>query len=237
MNCIVDMRGNYKIFHFNMLNKYFSADYGTDYRVTNRPGQEMAVAKTISLIGDVDSGRMGSKTDSHFRDWPRKKESWRDFRVADDLHTNDQTTINQLLQSYVNILTDIHGLTTEATQIINVFNDTPIQVRQYSFLLHYEDAVKKEHTVLLNMGIVGDTDCPLMAVLKRSKSLWLDYRKLNKIKLDQSELMSNLEDMFARLSKAHVYFFRNLTYIRATGKSRWQMSQISTQLSLVLLVL
>lgn len=66
---------------------------------------------------------------------------------------------------------------------------------QYPLLLHYEHAVKKELTQLLNADFVEHADsaysAPILPILKRDGTLRLcvDYCKLNQITLVQQEFI------------------------------------------------
>lgn len=142
------------------------------------------------MIDDVDVEKANDGfTDGVPYHVMQQTESWRDIHIADDIQGSDISQIVSMLTSYSDILTDVPG-STDATQHITTLSDNnPVVVRQYQIPLHHEDAVKKELTQLLKMGIVAHADypysAPILPVLKRDYSLRLcvDYRKLNQVTL------------------------------------------------------
>lgn len=116
-----------------------------------------------------------------------------------------------MLAAYLDILTYVPG-STNATQHVMLSDNKPVVVRRYPLPLHFEDAVKRKLTWLLNTNIVEHANwkysSPILPVLKLDGPLRLcvDYRKLNQVTLVQQELMPEPDNTFPRIARARFFF-------------------------------
>lgn len=153
VNYLVDVRGNNKLFHVNMLKRYSVHEEDPAAESLMSTLQDVAMATAATVIDDVD------ETDDGFQEGVplpvfEKHETWRDVLADKELPCADRLKILKLLASFSNILTDVPGETDEITHVITLSDYTPIKVHQYSLPLHYEEAIKTELRQMLNMGIV-----------------------------------------------------------------------------------
>lgn len=122
-----------------------------------------------------------------------------------------------MLASYSDIVTDVPGSTDAMQHVVMLSDNKPIVVRQYPLPLHYEYAVRKELTQLLNMDIVEHADsaysAPILPVLKCNGALGLcvGCYILNQVTLVQYELMLDPEKMLPSLARARYFTKFDLT--------------------------
>lgn len=148
----------------------------------------------------------------------QKAESWKDVHIDNDVHGTDRSQILGMLAAYLDILTYVPG-STNATQHVMLSDNKPVVVRRYPLPLHFEDAVKRKLTWLLNTNIVEHANwkysSPILPVLKLDGPLRLcvDYRKLNQVTLVQQELMPEPENTFPRIARARFFLPSSISHV------------------------
>lgn len=90
-------------------------------------------ANTVSVIVNIDEE---TQNDGFPNRIPlpvlKQSETWKDVRLATDVKEPQKSQISQMLESYLDIFTDMPGRTTAIQHVINLSENKPITVPQYT---------------------------------------------------------------------------------------------------------
>lgn len=166
---IIEMRGNYKVSHRDMLKHYYTRNEDQAEEISTLTLKDIRIANTVSIIDNSDEEGNGGFSKGIPFLVLKQTETWHVFHINSDLLGTDRSQVLAMLEAYVDVLMDIPG-STNATHVITLFVSTPIRVCQYSLPLHYEYGIKTKITQLLNMGVVEYSgsaySAPIFPVLK-----------------------------------------------------------------------
>lgn len=213
LNYITDVRGNHKLCHVNMWKTYHSRDESQVEEISRQTSSKIRHANAVSMTDNIDEEVNDGFSDGIRYPVFKQTESLRDVNIDSDIQGNDRAQILDMSGSYSDILTDIPGSIDATQHVMTLSDNKPIAVRQYPLPLHYEDAVKKELTQLLNMHIVEFANSayssPILPVSKRDGTLRtsVDNRKMIQVTLTRQELMPEPENMFSQFVRAR-YFIK-----------------------------
>ena len=129
----------------------------------------------------------------------------------------------ELLNEYKDVLTDLPGSTHLMEHDIKLTSTDPVRSRPYPVPHTMRETVKAEIQKMLDMGIIYRTDSPYaspIVIVKKSDGsnrFCIDFRKLNKITVFDSEPVGNPDDIFPKLCNS-----KYLTKLDLT-KGYWQI--------------
>ncbi|BFZ02581.1 hypothetical protein BsWGS_05620 [Bradybaena similaris] len=208
---IIDIKGKHKIFHVNMLRKYYERPAQLQEVISNALDDHLNTANTavISLPDDTYSEQDLPNTII----FPTliQKETIKDIKISNHLSNQEKKKVTQVLDRYQSVFSDIPGKTTSIQHKIVLTSDTPVRSKPYPIPLHYREAVQKEIQELLQLGIIeesySDYLSPLVVVKKADNSLRLcvDFRRLNSITRIDPVPMPNISDLLAQVAEAKLY--------------------------------
>lgn len=86
VNYIIDVWGNHKLFHINMLKRYYSLTEDQVEEISTNTSSDVKRASTVSVIDNIDEE---NNDDGFSNDIPypvlKQSESWKDVHIDDDI--------------------------------------------------------------------------------------------------------------------------------------------------------
>ena len=121
MDYRVNMDGKDKIFHANLLRRYFERD------------EFHTKAAAVTVIDEDDSIGDGVVNEDSLLHLPtlESKESYKDVKIADTLSDEQRSQVTDLLYEYRDIFTDVPGTTNLGVHAIELTTEEPVRVKQY----------------------------------------------------------------------------------------------------------
>ena len=154
---------------------------------------------------------------------PVQKESLDHVKFDPQLPQDRKSELYQVLQQFQNTFTDVPKRTNVIECEIKLTSDDPVRSKTYPVLHSTREIIQQEVRNMLDMGIIERSNSsyssPVVLVPKKDQSVrfCIDYRKLNRIIVFDTEPMPNPEEMFALLAKG-----KYLSKIDMT-KGYWQI--------------
>lgn len=226
------VKGKEKIYHINLLRKYVERHQNEEEEgegETDTDEEEMGAIESVcvAVIEETDGNLPGSEVSEDTSLEPNSpdeycrrqmkvelpsleaKETIADVNINPELTEKQRGELLQLLQQYPDVLTDIPGDTNLAEHDIKLTSTEPVRSRPYPVPHAMRETVKEEIRKMLDMGIIYRVDSPYASPIvivqkpgQKSSRFCIDYRKLNKITVFDSEPIGNADDIFAKLSKS-----------------------------------
>jgi len=179
------------MFHANMLKKYVER---------NQAGSmELLGAAVIKEGGDFDGCEMTGRVEE-------QKETWKDVNVNPQLPRDQRKDVNDLLEEFTDIFTDVPKVTNLGEHKIELTSMDTIQSKAYPLPCVLRQAVDKELDSMLASGIIEPSTAPYaspIVVVKKhdgSSCICIDYQKLNNVTVFDPKPMPRMQDIFAELS-------------------------------------
>jgi len=212
-----------KVYHINMLKRYFeAANSASNISTSLRSSEDTScveelVAALVEEDGDVNLPLPVSSS-SH-----EAGETVADVHISDELGVEEREQLQALLLEYQDIFSDRPGVTNIVEHRIQLVDDNPIRCKPYPVPHALKSEVIEEVREMERLGIIEKSDSPytspLLMVKKkdgRNRPV-IDFRRLNKITVFDAEPMPNVDDIYARLSTAR--YFSKLDFC----KGYWQI--------------
>ncbi|GFS07326.1 Pol polyprotein [Elysia marginata] len=120
---------------------------------------------------------------------PKRSEYPGNVTINNELTPQQNAEVRELLNKFVETLSDVPGKTTRVMHNMKLDDVTPFRLKKYPLAAHAMDAVCKEIDFMLESGIISRSTSPyaspITVVMKEDGPirLCLDFRKLNKISL------------------------------------------------------
>ncbi|CAG5131383.1 unnamed protein product, partial [Candidula unifasciata] len=194
-NYKISKRGKLKVFHINLLRKYFE-------RTETTPVHLM----TLAVATEVECGEAAGV------EYPlQPRETAQDVEINPILLDSQQQRIREVLTAHSAVLTDKPGRTSLVEFDMKLTSTEPVRQRCYPIPYAKEEALQAEIAHLLQEGIISPSESPYSAsvVLLRKPSgehrLCIDYRQLNGVTEFQAEPLPDQGQLFFRLSKAKYF--------------------------------
>ena len=210
----ISMKGKRKLFHANMLKKYYSRE---------EPVQVPDVRSQVAAIAVLDEEELETVSEDEIPTIP-----WSAEETTDDVRLDPESPevhykIRRLVSEYPHVLTDLPSLTSIAVCRIELDPPYPVRSKPYTLPYAKKEAVKQELDEMLRLGVIERSNSPfnspIVLIKKKSGQLrfCLDLRSLNKQVVFDAEPMPDMEDLFAKLGKAKYFSKLDLT------KGYWQI--------------
>ena len=134
--------------------------------------------------------------------------------IMQDSHHID---IEELKKKYKDVLQDVPGRTTLVQHDIPTGDAVPIRLPPYQLAHHSQEVVREEIRTFLDQGIIRPSKSPWAApiVLVKKKDgtqrMCVDYRKLNKVTVNDPYPLPNIEELIANLGSSRFITTLDLT--------------------------
>jgi len=194
----IQLTGRTKMFHANMLKKYFERNQEVSDEQTDLSVQQLSAV--ILENEDEIGGEIDLCT-------TLQKETFRDVEISSDLSESQRQEVVDILEEFQDVFTDVPALTTVGEHSTTLTTDEPVHSKPYPLPHAMQETVDKELENMLQMGIIEPSTSPYaspIVVVRKpdgSNRVCVDYRKLNKITVFDPEPMPQPEQIFSKLEK------------------------------------
>lgn len=199
----IDVNGKPRLFHINMLKPYTERESTVKPDVTAANKESVFEYVSLAVVEEEDCEEDGEdllQTQSC-----GTRETYLDVTYSEDLTEEQLKQAKDLVHEFRDIFTDLPGSTDLAEHTIKLTTDEPIRQRPYPLPYAVRETVKEEVQQMLDMGVIEHTtspySSPIVLVKKKdgSNRFCVDFRKLNRVTVFDTEPMPSIEDIFAKL--------------------------------------
>ena len=214
-NYVVEIGNNEKVFHINMLKKYYRRDDQTKQKMTVG-----AIVWESDHEEDVEEESRAEVVELCSRN---KIETWKDVNVNPELSENQKEEVHDLLQEFSDILSSVPGTTNLIEHKIELTDNTPIRSKMYPVSYGMYETMREEINSMLSMDIIEPSESPYSSpvVLVKKKDGGLrhcqDMRQVNKVTRFNCESLPDPNSIYAKLTGD--VFFSKLDFC----KGYWQI--------------
>ena len=191
-----------KMFHANLLKRYYERE--------PEISASMEIQQAgVAVIEDEDVDEIGVVDDEQLLelDYTERisEESYLDVQVSDGLTPEQRKEVQELIYEYRDIFTERPGTTDLVEHEIELTTSEPVRVAPYPIPYAKRETVQNEVEAMLNAGIIerakSDFNAPIVLVKKKdgSSRFCLDFRRLNDVTKFDTEPMTNVDDILAKL--------------------------------------
>ena len=214
VNYLVNVKGKEKVFHVNMLKKYYRRSYKQSRVSVNSVTLEnyLLSPKLVNRVkfqvleegnetNGVDLNIITVETDT----------MGNQLDINDSLCLKYKEDMTDLLDSFREVFSSVPGTTHTIDHSIRLLSDQPIQRKLYPVPLHLRGEMEAEVDKLLSLNIIepstSDFCNPVLLIKKPDGSyrLCLDFRALNAVTQFDCETMPNIEE--------DLYIFNDANFI------------------------
>ena len=200
------VKGVHKVYHANMLKLYVE--------------RQSHCLTTVELgVGEVE-------VEHDEMSFPLEaSQTYRDISICPELSEGQVSELNNLVEEFSDIFTDIPGRTDLGSHDVELTSTEPVRSENYPIPFATKDVIDKEVNEMLKLGVIEPSRSPycspIVLIAKKNDSkavrFCIDYRKINKITVFDAEPMPNMEEVFARMAGNKFYSRFDLT------KGYWQV--------------
>ena len=200
----IEVQGKTKTYHINLLKQYMERDEKT-------------------AVGVISNREEEDKEDKIQFPVLERKEDSTNVAIGDQLEGEQKQQVMNMLKNYDDVFSDMPGSTNLVEHCIEVVNDNPVRSKPYPIPYALRETLRKEVQQMVDLGIVRASSSPysspVVMVGKKDGThrVTIDYRKLNKITVFDSEPTVKPEDIFAKIQSAKFYSKFDMT------KGYWQI--------------
>ena len=206
-----------KVYHINMLKKYYeSSSKRLSASQTLKGGNEVIAAAVVEEeADDVELDVPGNSLSD--------AESIDDVHISGELDLEQRNQLWELLREFGDIFSSIPGKTDVIEHRIVLTDGNPVRCKPHPVPHALKDTILEEVKEMERLGVIEKSDSPyaspLLIVKKNDNSNRpvVDFRRLNKVTVFDAEPMPNVDDIYARMSKAR--YFSKLDFC----KGYWQI--------------
>ena len=205
----VKVKGKEKVYHANLLKKYFERDEATTEGA-------VAVVKADDhfkedMHCEIEECEVKDAEDDDNVDFLEiggydAKESVADVTTGSNLTDEQRSEFMDLANEFSSLFTEAPGTTDLAQHHIKLTSDEPVRSRPYPVPYSRRESLKKDIADMIKMGVIRESDSPyaspVVVVKKKDNTnrVCVDYRKLNKLTVIDPEPMPTAEHLFQKLS-------------------------------------
>ncbi|KAJ8046128.1 hypothetical protein HOLleu_09322 [Holothuria leucospilota] len=195
----VELRDKSKVFHVNLLKKYYRREVTEAEGVTHESTASVLEVVCVSVIEpELDDG-VSDPRDGQFgtgevcTPHAQAQETVENVHIDPRLTSDQATEIKLLLSEFKDVLTDVPGATTLEVHDIKLTCNDPIRSRPYPLPHALRGTVRDEVRKMLELGVIEESHSPyaspVVLVKKKDGSVrfCVDFRKLNQITIFDSE--------------------------------------------------
>ena len=201
MDYEVDIEGNFKILHANILTAYQEREASEVGMTVHEEGCHSTTVIEEEGEDDVainDKGWLELRPD-------RGEETYKDVNICSKLSKRQKKQVWELLEKYQDILTSNPGRTSLGEHRIEVTTDQPVKTKAYTLPYAVRELIQKEVNEMLRMGIIEpfNSACSSSVVMVKKKDgsnrFCVDCRKLNAVTKFDNEPMGDPEALMVKL--------------------------------------
>ena len=217
------VNGVEKTYHVNLLKKYNRRSETSHHQEGNAEHEDIISGSATESEYIVEEGDDESQEGLIEFPFLKGKESIKDVKLGEDLTSDERKELVQILESHEDIFTDVPGKCNLIEHKIPLQNEEIVQSKPYPIPYGIRDSVETDVKTMLDLGIIRPSESPyaspMVVVRKRDNTnrICIDFRKLNKATISDSEPMPQLNDMFQDLAEDNYFTKIDLS------KGYWQI--------------
>ena len=231
VNYVIDINGKHKTYHINMLKEYVIRPQNLipeieticDVSASHDHVNTNLSCSNVSVIDDICDETV-CESFSHI-ELPvlEQTEGIRNVKVNPELTDSQKTDVNNVLEEFSDIFTDVPLVTNCIEHEIKLTSDIPIRLKPYPLPFSSEKIVKEEVDNMLKAGVITESispySSPIVLVKKKDNKtrFCIDFRKVNSQTVSDATPIPDQERIFSKLSKAKYFTKLDMT------KGYWQV--------------
>ena len=191
MEYVVNVKDQSKVFHVNLLKRYYSRIYEAVQKRDNSEegGAVLKLVSSAVMAADGEGGLDDAVDYDELLDMSPclEREIINDVKLGEELNVEQCAQEQRLIEEFSPVFTDVPGDTDLITHRVKLTLDEPILSRPYPFTYSVRETLRKELSDMLKMNIIQESrfpySSPIVIVKKRdgTNRLWVNFRKLNMI--------------------------------------------------------
>ena len=219
----VEVNKKVKTFHANMMKKYIErADQDGAPQRNSDNNQVMSCGVCTGIIGGNEDLSVNDKETMELANC-HQKETVKDVKLGIKLTKTQQKEMMDTLARYPEVFSDIPGKTDMIEHKIELTDNNPVRSRPYLLPYALRENLKREIEDMISFGIIRESNSPFaspIVIVKKkdgTNRICVDYRKLNKLTVADTDPIITAEDLFQWLGKSKYYSKIDLS------KGYWQI--------------
>ena len=221
----IEVKGKIRTFHVNMLKKYLFPERIPESSCSFEDSERSVWEGVAIAVVETEEDSDGIISDEDLLKMPTTggDETYKDVQYGSTLTPEQKVEAQRLVAEFHDIFTNVPGTTFLGEHKIELTSDEPIRLRPYPLPYSTRQTVSEEIAKMLQADIIEKSDSPYSSpiVLVKKKDgtarFCIDFRKLNKITVFDSEPMPLPDDIFANLEGDEYFSKLDLT------KGYWQI--------------
>lgn len=218
----VKVKGKEKIYHANLLKKYFEREETTTERALAGGVGASCVDDAVNCAVEADEAEEENIDFLELGGYVAK-ESIEDVKTGPNLTNEQRNEFTDLAKQFANLFTEAPGATDLVQHHIKLVSDEPVRSRPYPVPYSIRESLRRDIVDMIKMGVIRESSSPyaspVVVVKKKDNTnrVCVDYRKLNKLTVFDPEPMPTAEHLFQKLSGDKFYSKIDLS------KGYWQI--------------
>ncbi|XP_068673121.1 uncharacterized protein [Montipora foliosa] len=206
----VKVKGKEKVYHANLLKKYFESEETTPEGAVARGVGASSVDDAVDCAAKADEAE-GENIDFLELGGYVAKESIEDVETGPNLMDEQRNEFMDLAKQFTDLFTEAPGATDLVQHHIKLISDKPVRSRPYPVPYSIRKSLRRDIADMIKMGVITEFSSlyasPVVVVKKKdsTNSVCVDYRKLNKLTVFDPEPMPTAEHLFQKLSGDKFY--------------------------------
>ena len=219
----VKVKGKEKVYHANLLKKYFEREETTAEGAVAGGVGASCVDDTVDCATKADEAE-GENVDFLELGGYVAKESIEDVETGPNLTDEQRNEFMDLAKQFRNLFTEAPGATDLVQHLIILISDESVRSRPYPVPYSIRESLRRDIADMIKMGVIRESSSPyaspVVVVKKKDNTnrVCVDYRKLNKLTVFDPEPMPTAEHLFQKLSGDKFYSKIDLS------KGYWQIT-------------
>ena len=206
----VNIKGKIKTYHGNMLQQYHRRPKNVD----DVQESETQMLSCVSVIEESEMEIVQEECKEEDNKWVSvefpaytSKESVSDVQVCNDLSPEKKAEIQELLNEFSDVFSDVPGTTNIVEHEIKLTSSQPVRSKQYPVPYSLKKDIKEEIENMIKLDIIEPCNSPYaspVVMVRKTDGTYrfcCDFRKLNSITVFDAEPIGNPEEIFSKMAQ------------------------------------
>ena len=199
VNYILDVDGSEKLFHANLLKRFFRRDSNENNSVFEVM-LEKNLFNTVNNVLLEEPGTEESIEEKHNEIVYPYEDTEDQPSINEDLEEGQKRDINLILENYDDVFSNTPGFTNTVVHEIKLTTTEPIRAKLYPVPLHLQKNFNEEVEKLLELNIIQPSTSPYcspVVLVKKSDQTYrmtVDYRRINSVTQFDAEPTCTIEE-------------------------------------------
>ena len=155
----VKVKGKEKVYHANLLKKYFEREETTVERAVAVGAGATSIDDAVDCAAKVDEAEE-EEVDFLELGGYVAKESIEDVTTGPNLTDEQRTEFTDLAKQFTNLFTEAPGTTDLVQHHIKLTSDEPVRSRPYPVPYSMRESLRKDIADMIKMGVIRESSSP-----------------------------------------------------------------------------